>query len=170
MAFLNFFKRFFKKKKKRGKKIFRKRSKAISKKRISKPKKKAKQKLSRRLVKKKLKKKKIIRPKKKQKKYFKKTRTKKAKHIKPSFMAPKEKEIGIITHYFDKISVGIIKVKSPVSVGEHIRIKGNHGEFIQIISSMQYNHKDITLAERGFEIGIKVNRQVYENDLVYKII
>jgi len=67
---------------------------------------------------------------------------------------PEEKEIGVITHYFDKISVGIIKLKGPLAVSEHIHIKGNNTDFRQVISSMQYNHKDITLAERGLEIGI----------------
>ncbi len=83
--------------------------------------------------------------------------------------ALKQKEIGIITHYFDKISVGIIKLKAPLAVGEHICIKGNDGEFTQVISSMQYNHKDIVLARKGLEIGIKVSQPVKDKDLVFRI-
>ena len=82
----------------------------------------------------------------------------------------KEKEIGAITHYFDKISVGIIKLKSPLAISEHIHIKGKNTDFTQVISSMQYNHKDVTLAERGLEIGIRVIEPVHENDIVYKVI
>jgi len=85
-------------------------------------------------------------------------------------VAVKEKEIGKITHYFDKISVGIIKLKSPLAISEHIHIKGKSTDFTQVISSMQYNHKDVTLAERGLEIGIRVTKPVHENDLVYKVI
>ncbi|MDD5194638.1 MAG: hypothetical protein PHQ96_03055 [Candidatus Omnitrophica bacterium] len=80
---------------------------------------------------------------------------------------PKEKEIGVITHYFDKITVGIIKLKSPLAVGEQVHIKGAHDDFTQIVSSMQYNHKNITYAEKGLEIGIRVVKPVHENDLVY---
>jgi hypothetical protein len=81
----------------------------------------------------------------------------------------KEKEIGVITHYFNKISVGIIKLKSPLAVAQTIRIKGAHDDFTQAVSSMQYNHKDITYADRGLEIGIKVLQPVHENDKVYII-
>lgn len=82
---------------------------------------------------------------------------------------PSGKEIGIITHYFGKISVGIIKLKSELRVGEKIHIKGAHDDFIQTIKSMQLNHKEVTLAKRGDEIGIKVGQKVHENDKVYKI-
>jgi putative protease len=81
----------------------------------------------------------------------------------------KEVEIGIITHYFGKISVGIIKLKKPLKLGDKIHIKGAHDDFIQTIESMQINHKDVNLARAGKEVGIKVIQRVHENDKVYKI-
>ena len=81
----------------------------------------------------------------------------------------KEREIGVITHYFDKISVGIIKLKSSLKVGEKIRVKGTSSDFTQFINSMQLNHKDIQQAKKGDEIGIKVDYPVHENDRVYKL-
>ena len=81
---------------------------------------------------------------------------------------PKEKPIGIITHYFGKISVGIIKLKSTLKVGDSIQIKGAHSDFFQVVTSMQANHKDITRAVKGAEIGIKVSQRVHENDRVYR--
>ena len=80
-----------------------------------------------------------------------------------------EKEIGVITHYFGKISVGIIKLKSELKVGDKIQIKGANDDFKQTIKSMQYNHIDISFAKKGYEIGIKVAKLVHENDKVYKI-
>ncbi|MFA5008633.1 MAG: hypothetical protein WC546_05375 [Candidatus Omnitrophota bacterium] len=109
--------------------------------------------------------KKAKRPSKKIKLKIKKKKTKPVRTAK----AYKEKEIGIITHYFDKISVGIIKLKAPLVISEHIHIKGKNTDFTQVVSSMQYNHKDITLAERGIEIGIKVIKPVHENDTVSKV-
>ena len=80
----------------------------------------------------------------------------------------KEKQIGAITHYFSKLSVGIIKLKAELNVGDKIHIKGAHDDFTQIVKSMQYNHNDIPRAKKGLEIGIKVPQKVHENDKVYK--
>lgn len=81
----------------------------------------------------------------------------------------KEKEIGIITHYFGKISVGIIKLKFTLRVGERIHIKGTHDDFTQTVKSIQINHKDVSMAGKGNEIGIKVPQPVHENDRVYRV-
>lgn len=82
-------------------------------------------------------------------------------------IAAKEKQIGIITHYFNKISVGIIKLKTAVSLGDKIHIKGAHDDFTQGIESMQIDHQDVSTAPKGAEIGIKVSQRVHENDRVY---
>ena len=95
-------------------------------------------------------------------------KTKPVKPIKKLTPKPKEKEIGVITHYFSKLSVGIIKLKAELKVGDKIHIKGAHDDFTQTVRSMQYNHKDISHARRGLEVGIKVPQKVHENDKVYK--
>ncbi|UCG35246.1 MAG: translation elongation factor-like protein [Candidatus Omnitrophota bacterium] len=74
----------------------------------------------------------------------------------------------MITHYFGKISVGIIKLKSELRVGDKIHINGVHDDFSQVIKSMQINRKDVSCAKKGNEVGIKVARRVHENDKVYK--
>ncbi|MCM8819228.1 MAG: translation elongation factor-like protein [Candidatus Omnitrophica bacterium] len=61
-------------------------------------------------------------------------------------------------------------MKSKLCLGDKIHIKGKHTDFIQEISSMQLNHKDIIEAKKGWEIGIKVIQRVDEKDKVYKII
>ena len=48
------------------------------------------------------------------------TKLKKPKLIK----RPKEKVVGVITHYFPHVKAGVFKVKVPLVVGETIRIKG----------------------------------------------
>lgn len=88
----------------------------------------------------------------------------------PPLSPSKEKMIGVVIHYFGKISVGIIKLKSTLRVGDKIHIKGAHDDFTQIIKSMQVNHKDILQAKKGDEIGIKVPQAVHENDKVYKLL
>jgi len=143
-----------------------------SQKTVKKAKKKAlknKKKVTKKRIKKKIRKKvkKKISP--KVKKKSPKKRSSKKKLLKPLKKTPEEKEIGIVTHYFGKISVGIIKLKSTLRVKERIHIKGKHDDFTQTVKSMQINHKDVSMAGKGSEIGIKVLQPVHENDRVYKL-
>lgn len=97
---------------------------------------------------------------------------KKKKSYKQTVKSPKktiEKEIGIITHCFGKISVGIIRLKDGLGVGDRIHIKGVHDDHTQVVKSMQLNHKDISYAKAGLEVGIKVTQPVHENDKVYRV-
>jgi hypothetical protein len=81
-----------------------------------------------------------------------------------------EKEIGVISHYFGKISVGIIELSDALMVGDSIRIKGSHDDFIQKIETMQIEHVQVNEAKKGDSVGIKVAQSVHEHDKVYKII
>lgn len=79
------------------------------------------------------------------------------------------KPIGIVTHYFGNINVGIIKLKDVLRVGEKIHIKGHTSDFKQTIASMQIEHEAVKSAKKGSVIGIKVKEHVREHDLVYKV-
>ncbi|MEI8350455.1 MAG: hypothetical protein WCI77_09940 [Candidatus Omnitrophota bacterium] len=81
-----------------------------------------------------------------------------------------EREIGVVTHYFGKISVGIIRLKDSLKVGDTIHVKGIHDDFTQTIDSMQIEHVRVTEAGKGADIGIQVAGKVHENDKVYKVI
>lgn len=80
-----------------------------------------------------------------------------------------EKEIGKITHYFGKISVGIIELKDTLKVGDKVHIKGNSTDFEQEVTSIQIEHEDVPEAKAGNSIGVKVNEQVKEGDIVYLV-
>jgi putative protease len=103
-------------------------------------------------------KKKIAAKKKAKKKPAKKVKTKKVKI----------KEVGVVTHYFGRISVGIIKLKTKLDLGDRIEIKGAHVDFSQPVKSMQINHKNVTSARKGAEVGVKVKKRIHLNDKVYK--
>ena len=81
-----------------------------------------------------------------------------------------EKEIGVITHYFGKISVGIIELNAPLKVGDTIHIKGAHDDFTQTIDSMQIEHDAVESGNKGDFVGIKVIQQVHANDKVFLVI
>lgn len=78
------------------------------------------------------------------------------------------KPIGKITHYYDKIGVGIIKLSAVLKVGDILRFSSKKGEFTQTVTSLQFNHKPIEKAAKGKEIGMKVDQKVNEGDLVYR--
>ena len=80
-----------------------------------------------------------------------------------------EKEIGVITHYFGKVSVGIIQLKGVLEVGNTIHIRGTHDDFTQVIESMQIEHETVDKAKKGDMVGIKVSQRVHPNDKVYLV-
>lgn len=81
-----------------------------------------------------------------------------------------EKEIGIITHYFAKINVGIIEMsKGELKVKDTIHIKGHSTDFYQNIESMQVAHSPVESVKSGELVGLKVDNSVREKDLVFKV-
>lgn len=77
-------------------------------------------------------------------------------------------EIGRITHFFSKISVAVIELKAPLSVGDTIVVKGPNTDFEQVVDSMQIEHENVQRAEKGQSVGLKVIERVRETDAVYK--
>jgi putative protease len=78
-----------------------------------------------------------------------------------------DKRIGIITHYYGGLSVGIITLEDTLKIGDKIRIEGATTNFEQEISEMQYEHKSIEEGEKGQEVGVKVKDKVREGDEVF---
>ncbi len=77
-------------------------------------------------------------------------------------------EVGTIVHFFTKIGVAIVDLKEPLSVGDHILVKGPSTDFEMTVNSMQVEHKSIERAEAGQSIGLKIAQQAKEHDIVYK--
>jgi hypothetical protein len=85
-----------------------------------------------------------------------------------SVMTEEVMEIGTIKHFFPKISVAIIELTAPLSVGDHILVKGPATDFDMTVDSMQIEHLSIQSAESGKSIGLKTPKPVKERDVVYK--
>jgi len=79
-----------------------------------------------------------------------------------------DKPVGKITHFYDKIGVAVVKVLTPIKVGDSIKVSGHDKEFSQKVDSMQIEHEQIQTAKKGQGIGLKVNQPVKEGDLVFK--
>ncbi len=82
-----------------------------------------------------------------------------------------EKKIGVISHYFWHVGVGIIKIEAEgLKVGDTLHFKGHSSDFQQTVESMQLEHKDIQEGKVGDQVGVKVNEHVREHDEVFKVI
>ncbi len=77
-------------------------------------------------------------------------------------------EIGCVAHYFSKMNVAVVNLTLPLSVGDRISIKGPVTDFDQIVDSIQIERKNISRAQAGQSIGLKLAQQVREHDVVYK--
>ncbi len=78
------------------------------------------------------------------------------------------KPIGTVSNYFEHVKAVAIKLKSPLKVGDTINIKGGETEFEQKISSMQIEHKSVTSAKKGDEVGILVKHKARKGYKVFK--
>lgn len=80
-----------------------------------------------------------------------------------------EKEIGKVTHFYDRLSVAIIKLTDKLNVGETLHVFGKHTDFTQVADSLQIEHTQVEGAKKGEEIGIKVGQAVHEGDRVFRV-
>ncbi|MFA5086971.1 MAG: hypothetical protein WC470_01565 [Candidatus Paceibacterota bacterium] len=84
--------------------------------------------------------------------------------------AGKEKKIGKLLHYFDKIKVIVVKLSDTLAVGDTIHIKGGkETDFKQKIISMEIDGEKIKKAKKGQKVGIKVKDRAREGYLVFKV-
>ena len=77
--------------------------------------------------------------------------------------------IGEVIHFYDKISVAVIALAEPLSVGDTIHILGRSTDFQQPVTSLQVEHEAITEAGPGQEVALKVTQRVRPRDAVFKL-
>lgn len=80
-----------------------------------------------------------------------------------------EKEIGKVTHWYDHISVAVLKLEGPLQVGDHIKVKKGDAEFDETISSLQIDHKDVPKAGPGDEVAIKLSQKTKPGAVLYLV-
>lgn len=78
--------------------------------------------------------------------------------------------IGQVIHFYDKISVAIVKLAKPLKLGDTLKFKHADQEFTQPLTSMQIKHESIDAAKKGDEVGIKVDQPVKPKAQVYTVV
>jgi translation elongation factor EF-1alpha len=80
-----------------------------------------------------------------------------------------EKPIGKVIHYYDNISVAIVKLGKKLSVGKTVKFVKGDNVFKQTVESMEIKHGKLTEAKPGDEVGIKVDKTAKEGTLMYAV-
>jgi len=80
-----------------------------------------------------------------------------------------EEIIGKVEDFFARPVVAGIGLTGSLKVGDKIRIKGHTTDLEMTVDSMQIDNANVTEANKGDSIGIKVTERVRAGDSVYKI-
>lgn len=78
-----------------------------------------------------------------------------------------EKQIGTVTHWYDKLGVAVVKLTSALAKGDKIRVSKGDEEFEDTVSSIQINHADVSEAARGDDAAIKLAQRAKEGAAVF---
>ncbi len=81
----------------------------------------------------------------------------------------KDKKIGKVVHYYDKIGVAVVKLTAALGLGDEVKMVKGDNEFKQKIDSMQMDHKAVNKAKKGEEIAIKVEKETKRGAEVYLV-
>ena len=79
-----------------------------------------------------------------------------------------EKEIGKVTHWYDKVGVAVLDLSSALKIGDKVKVKKGEEEFEETLSSMQVDHKDVSSAQKGDEVAVKFSQKAKEGAVIYK--
>ena len=80
-----------------------------------------------------------------------------------------EKLVGKVSRWFGKVGVAGIELTGKLAVGDRIHILGHTTDFEQEVTSMQVMHQDISEANSGDEVGVRVQFRARTGDRVYKV-
>jgi translation elongation factor EF-1alpha len=88
----------------------------------------------------------------------------------PAQPAPPGERIGVVTHYYNRLSVATLWLESgTLRVGDVIHIRGHTTDFCQRVESLEVNHAPTTEVGPDDDFGLKVVGHVREHDVVYKM-
>ncbi len=81
-----------------------------------------------------------------------------------------EQEIGVVTHYFDRPKVAVIKVTAgELALGDKIRFLGHTSDFTEEVTSMEVDHQQVERATAGHEVAVQVVERARSHDRVLKM-
>jgi len=80
------------------------------------------------------------------------------------------KLVGIVTHFYPKVSVAAVRLVSDIRAGDEIIIEGKTSYSRQNIESMEKSGKSLERAGKGEIVGIMLKDIARKNDSVYAVV
>ena len=84
-------------------------------------------------------------------------------------MEKKEKKIGTVTHWYDRIGVAVVKLSAGLKRNDTIKVKKGDEEFEHSVTSIQIDHVDVDSAQKGDDAAIKLPRHAREGATVFLV-
>lgn len=81
-----------------------------------------------------------------------------------------ELEIGEVTDFFAHPVVAGVNLSAPLKLGERLHIIGHTTDLEFIVDSLQIDRQEVSEAQAGSSVGIKVPDRVRKGDRVYKVL
>jgi putative protease len=78
-------------------------------------------------------------------------------------------KIGEVTHFYNRICVGVIELSGDIKIGDMIHFLGRSTDFRQEVESIQIEHEPVGEASAGTEVAVQVERRVRKGDKVFKL-
>lgn len=80
-----------------------------------------------------------------------------------------EKEIGKITHFFNRICVAVLDLKKSLHVGDMIHIYGHTTDFVQRVDSLEIDHQKVDAVKAGADVALKLEQEARPGDTVFLV-
>jgi putative protease len=77
--------------------------------------------------------------------------------------------VGKVIHFYDKISVAVIKLEKALKVGDKVKFVHGEHSFEQTIESMQLEHVQVQEGKKGHEVAVKVDKEARSGTLIYLV-
>ncbi len=85
-------------------------------------------------------------------------------------MDKQDKQIGKVSHYYDKLGVAIVDLENgSLKVGDSIKFKHGEDEFSQTVDSLQIEHQAVDSVKKDDSFGLKVSHPTKPGTLVYLV-
>lgn len=78
--------------------------------------------------------------------------------------------VGEVTHYYNRISVAVLKLTGELRIGDTVHILGRITDTIQRVGSMEIEHQKVHMVGAGEEVALEVDEYVRKGDNVFKYI
>ena len=80
-----------------------------------------------------------------------------------------EKQIGKVTHWYDKAMVAVIRLSDSLSTGDSVKVVKGQDEFTEVIGSMEIDKKPVSSVKAGDEVAVKFSQKTREGAVIYKV-